>query len=240
MAIYTLSDPHLSLGVKKPMDIFSARWLDHDKKIATQWRRVVGEQDTVVVGGDISWGISLEEAREDLHFIDRLPGKKIFLKGNHDYWWTTVKKVNDFFAAEEITSIALLQNNAIPVEDVFVCGTRGWYSDAANAPEESDYKKIVARETARLRLSLDSVTDPDRPRIVFTHFPPYFENYVCRPLIDTLHEYGITRCYYGHIHGVYALPRVMPFEGIDFSLVSADYLDFTPIPVNTEGKNAEI
>ncbi len=232
MALYTMADTHLALGLAKPMNIFGSRWQDHDRKIESHWRRIITPEDTVVIGGDISWGISLEEAAADLLFLDRLPGKKILLKGNHDFWWTTVKKVTDFFKSAGITSLTLLQNNAVLLDKLAVCGTRGWYSDAANAPAESDYQKIVARETARLKLSLDSVTDPALEKIVFTHFPPYFENYLCRPLIDLMHAYGITRCYYGHIHGIYALPRVSVFEGIAFSLVSADFLDFTPLLVS--------
>ncbi len=232
MALFTLSDTHLSLTTGKPMDIFGARWRGHDRKIETEWNRLVKAEDTVVVGGDVSWGISLEEAREDLFFLDRLPGKKILLKGNHDYWWSTQKKVTDFFAANGIGSLFLLQNNSYLCEGMALCGTRGWYSDAGNAPEESDYRKIVAREAARLKLSLDSVSDPVPEKLVFMHFPPLFENYICRPLIDLLHEYRVTRCYFGHIHGVYALPPVTLFEGIAFHLVSADYLNFIPLPIS--------
>ncbi len=235
MALFTLSDTHLSLTTEKPMDIFGSRWRDHDKKIEAEWNRLVKKEDTVVVGGDISWGISLAEAAEDLLFLDRLPGQKILLKGNHDYWWTTIKKVEDFFAEKGITTIRLLQNNSFLCEGYALCGTRGWYSDAGNAPEESDYKKIVARETTRLKLSLDSVSDPTPEKLVFMHFPPYFENYVCRPLIDLLHEYGITRCYFGHIHGVYSLAPSSSFEGIEFRLVSADFLNFAPLLIPAPG-----
>ena len=235
MALFTLADTHLSLKIEKPMDIFGARWRDHATKIATEWNRVVSPDDTVVIGGDISWGISLEEASEDIRFLEQLNGQKIFLRGNHDYWWTTPKKVTDFFEANNITTIKLLQNNSYVYQGVAICGSRGWYSDAANAPDESDYQKIVARETARLKLSLDSVKDDSLEKIVFTHFPPKFENYVCRPLIDLMKEYGIKRCYYGHIHGIYALAPVTVFEGIEFHIVSADFLNFTPkeVPILT-------
>ena len=235
MALFTLADTHLSLKIEKPMDIFGSRWRGHDEKIAAEWNRVVSPDDTVVVGGDISWGISLEEAGEDLLFLDRLNGNKILLRGNHDYWWNTPKKVTDFFEASGITSIKLLQNNSYVYDTIAICGTRGWYSDSANAPETSDYQKIVARETARLKLSLDSVKDPALEKVVFMHFPPKFENYVCRPLIDLMKEYGIKRCYYGHIHGIYALAPMTVFEGIEFHIVSADFLNFTPkeVPILT-------
>ncbi len=233
MALFTMADTHLSLTTEKPMDIFGSRWHNHTDKIAAEWNRIVSPDDTVLVGGDVSWGISLDEASSDLHFLDRLNGQKILLRGNHDYWWTTPKKVTDFFKAEGITSIDLLQNNSYVYRDIAICGTRGWYSDSANAPEESDYKKIVARETQRLKLSLDSVKDETLEKIVFMHFPPKFENYVCRPLIDLMKEYGVKRCYFGHIHGVYTLAPTTVFEGIEFHIVSADFLNFTPLEVKT-------
>ena len=233
MALYTLADTHLSFATKKPMDIFGSRWKDHHEKIRDQWNRTVSPDDTVVVGGDLSWGISLEEAEEDLKYLDALNGRKILLRGNHDYWWTTQKKVTDFFEQNGITTMKLLQNNSYITEGVAICGTRGWYSDASNAPDDSDYRKIVAREVQRLKLSLDSVKDDSLEKIVFMHFPPLFEHYVCRPLIDLLKEYGVKRCYFGHIHGVYQVAPMRLFEGIEFHLVSADYLSFTPLLVET-------
>ncbi len=233
MALYTLADTHLSLLVEKPMHIFGSRWRDHTEKIQDAWCRLVKDTDTVVIGGDVSWGISLEEAAEDLRFLDRLPGKKILLRGNHDYWWTTPKKVTDFFEKEGFTTFSLLQNNSYLVEGIAICGSRGWYSDSANAPDDSDYQKIVAREIGRLKLSLDSVTNPTLEKVVFMHFPPYFEHYICRGLIELMKEYGVKRCYYGHIHGIYAFPTSQIFEGIEFHLVSADFLNFTPKKVET-------
>lgn len=237
MALFTLSDTHLSLTTQKPMDIFGARWKNHHEKLEDAWNRTVGKDDTVVVGGDLSWGISLEEAREDLLFLDRLNGKKILLRGNHDYWWSTQKKVTDFFAENGITTMSLLQNNTYTYENIAICGTRGWYSDASNAPSDSDFRKIVAREVERLKLSLNAVKDETLEKVVFMHFPPLFEHYLCRPLIDVLHEYGVTRCYFGHIHGVYQIAPMRRFEDIDFHIVSADFLNFTPQFVETTGKS---
>ena len=235
-ALFTLSDTHLSLTTHKPMDVFGSRWRDHAEKLRAGWNRVVSPEDTVIIGGDVSWGISTEEAKEDLLFLDSLNGQKILLRGNHDYWWTTPKKVTDFFAAQGISTLKLLQNNYHVAEGVVICGTRGWYSDSANAPEESDYQKIVAREVQRLKLSLDSVPEEhkDKEILVFTHFPPKFENYVCRPLIELMKEYGVRRCYFGHIHGVYAIAPVTLFEGIEFHIVSADYLNFIPLAISTK------
>ena len=229
MSLYTLADTHLSLSVNKPMDIFGARWKNHTEKISVLWNKTVTDADTVVIGGDISWGMTAGEAAEDLKFIDALNGKKILMRGNHDYWWSTLSKVNSLFGKENITTVSLLQNNAIPCEGFVICGTRGWYSDPQSNPRNNcDHEKIVARETARLKLSLECASKLEGEKIAFMHFPPVFTDYVCRPLVDLLHEYGIKRCYYGHIHGSYALPPRTVFEGISFYIVSADYLDFRP------------
>lgn len=228
MSLFTISDTHLSFGSAKPMDVFGSRWRNHHEKLLAEWNRVVSREDTVVVGGDISWGMTLQQAKEDLLFIDRLNGSKIFIKGNHDFWWTTLKKVNDFFDYCGIKTIKLLQNNSFAYGDKLICGTRGWYSDVANAPEDSDYKKIVTREAQRLEMSLKHIPDSCAEKIVFLHFPAYFEGYVCRPLVELMKAHGVKRCYYGHIHGVYSIASSTVFEGISFSIVSADYLNFIP------------
>lgn len=232
MALYTLADTHLSLGTDKPMDIFGSRWKNHTEKLRHLWNSTVTGDDTVVIGGDISWAINLGEAREDLKFIDALNGRKILLRGNHDYWWSTQKKIKENFESCGISSVELLQNNAIARDGFVICGSRGWYNDPQNAPVSNfDQKKIVAREAARLRLSLGAAQGIEGERIVFMHFPPVFPGYICRELVGVLHEFGIRRCFYGHIHGNYDLPPVNIFEGISFTLVSADYLDFRPLRI---------
>lgn len=237
MAVYALADTHLSTLLPKPMDIFGHRWIDWDKKLVRNWLETVTENDTVVLPGDISWGISQEDAREDLCLIDALPGKKLISQGNHDYWWSTVTAMNKFFAKNGIQTISILHNNAYAVDGLAICGTRGWYTDektAAASPIKADYEKIVERERGRLELSLraamkliDEAAEPLEP-VAFFHFPPVFGQYVCRPLVDTLHAYGITECFYGHIHSQYDIPPTTVFEGISFSIVSADYLQFRP------------
>jgi hypothetical protein len=231
MALYILSDTHLSLTTHKPMEIFGSRWKNHDEKIIQIWKETVKTTDTVIIGGDISWGISLSEAKEDLLLLGTLPGKKIFLRGNHDYWWSTLSKNRHFLEENQITSIDFLQNNAICAEGFVICGTRGWYSDADATPTNSDYKKIVARESLRLQMSLESSIHMQGERIAIFHFPPVFGDYVCRELINILHQYQITRCYYGHIHGLYRIPPQTTFEGIRFILTSADYLGFHPLKI---------
>ena len=231
MALYVIGDTHLSLSSNKPMDVFGARWKNHTEKLCGLWKNIVSPEDTVVIAGDISWGLTVEEAADDLKLLADLPGTKILMKGNHDFWWTSLKKNEDFFKASGIDSIRLIQNNSINVEDFTVCGTRGWYSDPQSNPHNNcDNKKIIAREVGRLRMSLTHALQHGEGRelAVFMHFPPVFSDFVCRELVDVLHEFGVSRCYFGHIHGSYKLPSVTVFEDIELHLISADYLDFRP------------
>lgn len=231
MALFILSDTHLSLSTHKPMDIFGSRWQGHTDKLIARWKETVCNSDTVIIGGDISWGISLEEAADDLRLIGSLPGKKIFLRGNHDYWWNTLSKNEAFLESEGIRGISFLQNNAIAAEGFVVCGTRGWYNDSDAAPKDSSYDKIVAREVLRLKMSLDAAKPLEGEKLVVFHFPPVFGSYVCRELVDTLHDYQIRRVYFGHIHGKYRIPGTITFEGIEMSLTSGDFLDFRPLKI---------
>ena len=234
MSIFVLSDTHLSESVTKPMDIFGCRWKGWTDKLIDNWKKTVSENDTVIIPGDISWGMSMEEAKEDLLLLEGLPGKKIIGKGNHDYWWGTVSKIEDFFALNGISSIKLLFNNAFLVENTVIAGCRGWYSDEKNAPENADYEKIVEREAGRLKMSLSAASrmPKDTRRLVFFHFPPVLGDFLCREIIDVLKEYNVTECFFGHIHGRYELPPTFEFEGIRFSIVSADYLNFKPLKIN--------
>lgn len=233
MSLFALADLHLSLADNKPMDIFGNRWKGYVEKIETNWNRTVTENDTVVVPGDISWSISLEGARDDLMFLDSLNGKKIIMRGNHDYWWSSLAKIRELFDSCGINSVSMLQNNAFLCEGVAICGSRGWYSDPKNAPRDAEYKKIVAREVLRLRMSLEDSKKSDfSERTVFTHFPPVFGSYVCREIVDLLHEYDIKRCFFGHIHTNYEIMPEEEYEGIVFTIVSSDYLNFTPLLIS--------
>ena len=231
MSLFVLADTHLSITTNKPMDIFGARWSDHDKRIKREWEAVVTSADTVVIPGDISWGMNFEETREDFLFLDSLPGRKLISKGNHDYWWATKSKQDAFFAANSITTISQLYNNAYKVDGYMVCGSRGWYNDDHNAPKDSDYSKIVAREVGRMELSIKAADDidPALEKLMFLHFPPVFGDYVCEEIVDCLVRHDIHRCYYGHIHGKYDCESVIRYRDVDFYLVSADYLDFKPM-----------
>ena len=235
MSLFSIADLHLSLAAEKPMDVFGPRWTDHAKKIEKNWRAIVTPEDTVVLPGDISWAMSLEEASADFAFLDALPGRKLIGKGNHDFWWSTMTKLNAFTAAHGFSTLRFLYNNAYEVEDYIVCGTRGWYIEERqqNAREGADYKKIVAREAARLRMSLAEAVrlrgERPAPILVYLHFPPAFRGFVCRELIDVLHEFSVRRVYFGHIHGVYSVPRTVEFEEILLTMISADFLNFVPM-----------
>lgn len=242
MSLFVMADLHLSSDGTKSMEIFGARWKDYMNKIRRNWTAVVTEADTVIVPGDISWGLKLEDAVQDLQFLDSLPGQKLIGKGNHDFWWSTATKMQAMMEQNAIRSIRMLYNNAYRLEDCIVCGTRGWFveENQQHTVGSADYEKIVNREVIRLRLSLDAALalrgeDRELPILVFLHFPPVWNEFVCREIVDTLHEYGIRDCYFGHIHGAYHMPRCFTFEEIDFTLTAADALNFSPMPVYPYG-----
>lgn len=234
MAIYTIADLHLSLGenTDKPMEVFGGKWQDHAEKIKNRWTSLVSDEDTVIIPGDISWALKLEDSLYDFRFIESLPGKKIISKGNHDFWWSTQNKIKCFFSANNITSIEMLYNNAFLADDVVICGTRGWYNESSSAPRPCDYEKISARECGRLERSLEAgkalANGKDLPIVVFTHFPPVWKEFAFEELIDVMEKHGVKKCYYGHIHGIYNCPPVIEYRSIRFELISADFIDFTP------------
>lgn len=243
MAVYVIADLHLSTldSTDKSMEVFGRRWQNYISRLKSCWERLVEEDDTVIVPGDVSWALSLEESLSDMRFIDALPGRKILGKGNHDFWWSTMAKHNAFFEKHGINTISFLFNNAYAVENIIVTGTRGWYQDedCSNIPTGTDYEKLVRRECQRLELSLKAgemlkAENPDAEMIAFMHFPPYYNGRACEELVEVLKRYGVRRVYYGHIHGDYTMPNTVSYEGIDFSLISADYLEFIPknIPQN--------
>lgn len=235
MSLFSIADLHLSTAAEKPMDVFGSRWSDHTNKLIKHWRAVVSEEDTVVIPGDISWGMSLQEAKPDLELIDSLPGRKILGKGNHDFWWETLTKMNRFLDDCEIKSISFLFNNAYETEDFIICGSRGWYVEEKmqNTVGEVDYSKIVLREASRLETSIKEAKKlrgtSGKPILVYLHFPPAFNGFVCREIIDVLHAHDLKRVYFGHIHGNYTVDKTTEFEGIKMTIISADYLNFIPM-----------
>lgn len=236
MSLYTIADLHLSIGVgkEKAMDVFGSRWQGYVQKLEKNWRAIVEEEDSVIIPGDISWALGIDEALEDLRFIDSLPGTKYIGKGNHDFWWSTQKKMTDFFTANGISTIKILYNCAYEIEDYIICGTRGWFYDESisGIPAGTDFEKLVNREAQRLKISLDAAKElseaSGKPILCFLHFPPVWNGTACEPFIALLQEYGVKKCYFGHIHGSYASPACFEYNGITFAIIAADYLNFVP------------
>lgn len=227
MAVFTIGDPHLSLGCDKPMDIFKG-WHNHAQRLFQSWREVVGEGDTVVIVGDLSWAMTLEEALPDLRAIDSLPGRKIIIKGNHDYWWSTRRKIDAFFADNALNSLNVLFNDAYEADGIVICGTRGWFYDA----DEGEDDRVFLRECGRLEASLKALPEAEGERVAFIHYPPIAGGQRVEPIIALLEKYNVKRCYYGHLHGAGAAYAFCGTSGgIKFELVSADRLAFRPMRV---------
>lgn len=226
MAIYTIGDLHLSLGCEKPMDIFPG-WQGYMEKLERHWNTLVRPEDTVVLAGDTSWAMKLEDTVADFSFLQRLPGQKLLLKGNHDYWWTTVKKMERFLQENGFDSLHILHNNSILAEGLAVCGTRSWMFDVGEAHDE----KVMNRELGRLRASLDAAQE-EAERVAFLHYPPVYPNANAQQVIDLLKEYNVKRCFYGHLHGNairFAVQGMV--DGIEYRLISADALAFCPYKI---------
>lgn len=222
MSIFAISDLHLSFGSNKPMNIFRG-WENHTEKLVANWNRLVKEEDTVILPGDFSWGLKLEETKNDFEFLNKLNGKKIILKGNHDLWWSTVKKLKEFFAENNFSDIEIVFNNTVICEGYAIAGTRGWFYD-----DTSD-KKIIAREVGRLEKSITEAEKTGLPMLVFLHYPPVYGTQVCEEIFSVLKRHNIKKVYYGHIHGTGKINAVKEYDGIEFSLISCDCIDFTPV-----------
>jgi len=223
--LYTIGDLHLSFSADKSMDAFGGAWTGYIQKLRSGFSELTGE-DVCVLCGDITWAMSLEEALEDFRFIDALPGRKIILKGNHDYWWSTAAKAKRFFAENGISTIDILHNNCFFYKDAAICGTRGWfYTENTGSAHDA---KVMAREIGRLEASLKAAGDCGK-KICFLHYPPIFYKYICREMIELMHAHGVTDCWYGHIHGAgHAYAVTGERDGIRYHMVSADFIDFKP------------
>lgn len=226
MALFVLGDTHLSLGGAKPMDVFPG-WNGYVEKLEANWRKLVKPEDTVVLAGDISWSMRLADTRKDFAFLNGLPGQKLIMKGNHDYWWSTANKMNEFFRAEGFDTLRLLHNNSYTVDGYALCGTRGWLFDA----DEPHDEKVMNREIGRLRLSLQAA-EPGKEKLVFLHYPPVYTGADAPEIVAVLKEYGIRRCFYAHLHGKAIRFAVQgEVDGIRYKLVSADGLQFCPYKI---------
>lgn len=234
MSVFVISDLHLSFGVNKPMDVFGARWQDFEARLTENWQKKVTDKDTVILPGDFSWGMTLAEAKPDFDFLESLPGQKILMKGNHEYYWNTLSKLEAFCKEEGYSSIRFLHNNAFAVEDFLIAGSRGWLCDAEM--KEAD-RKILDREVGRFSFSLREAEklrkseDDTREILVFSHYP--LSSFSCRhPALDVLKEHNVRRVFYGHLH-MTPPDKLPPSEedGVSFSLVSADHLNFDPLKI---------
>ncbi len=226
MSLFAIADLHLSLGSNKPMDIFHG-WNNYLDRLTENWNKLVTDKDTVVVAGDISWAMKLNECEKDFEYINSLPGKKIFLKGNHDYWWDTFSKINRYLIKNDFDKIKILFNNSYIAEDYVICGTRGWSLES----ETYEDIRILNRECGRLKLSLESAKTSGKEPVVFLHFPPIYGNNICSDIIEILKKYEVKKCYYGHIHGTKMIKGAFngEYEGIKFKLISCDAVSFTPV-----------
>ena len=228
MALYAIGDLHLSLGTDKPMDVFGGVWKGYLEKL-NQGLACIGPEDTTVLLGDISWALNLENAVEDFAYVAAIPGRKIILKGNHDYWWVTAAKFEKFCRANGFADLHLLNNNAYFYGDVALCGTRGWFYEEERHGGAHD-AKILNRELMRLEASLQAAGE--REKFCFLHYPPRYRGYTCPEILALLEKYRVTRCYYGHLHSdSHKLAVEGMANGTDFHLVSADFLGFTPIKI---------
>ena len=227
MALYAIGDLHLCLGASKPMDIFGGAWVGYMDKLKEGFSKITDE-DTTVLLGDLSWALGLDQAKEDFAWINNIPGRKIILKGNHDYWWSTAAKFYKFCEENEFKDQYILNNNYYLYQDWAICGTRGWFYEEERSGQHDE--KVFKRELIRLEASLKSAGD--RTKLVFLHYPPKYKGYECPEILELLHRYDVRRCFYGHLHGPsHGLAVEGLWNGVDFKLVSADYLNFQPIKV---------
>lgn len=223
MALYAIGDTHLSLAGDKPMDVFGGGWEGYIDKLREGFAGLERE-DVVVLCGDLSWAMSLEQAQADFAFLDALPGEKWIVKGNHDYWWNTASKMNAFFAANGFQTLHILHNNCAFYGDAALCGTRGWFFEE-NAAQQS--QKVFNRELIRLETSLKAAGEHEK--LCFLHYPPRYQGYECREIIELMERYGVRTCCYGHLHGASrGLARQGRYGTVDYFLVSADQLNFRP------------
>lgn len=228
MALYAIGDLHLCLGAPKPMDVFGGAWVGYMEKLQ-EGMKMIREGDTTVLLGDLSWALNLPDAKEDFFWIhQQIPGRKIILKGNHDYWWSTEAKFRKFCEENGFEDMVLLNNNSHEYNGWAICGTRGWFFEEEHSGQHDE--KIFRRELIRLEASLKAAGE--KPKLVFLHYPPRYQGYECPEILELLKKYDVRQCFYGHLHGgSHRLAREGLWNGIEFRLVSADYLSFCPFKV---------
>ena len=227
MALYAIGDLHLCLGAPKPMDIFGGAWVGYMDKLK-EGLSCVREEDTLVLLGDLSWSLDLPNARADFAWINEIPGRKIILKGNHDYWWSTAAKFHKFCDEHGFRDMHILNNNCFTYGNWAICGTRGWFFEEERSGQHDE--KVFKRELIRLETSLRAAGE--KPKMVFLHYPPRYKGYECREILELLEKYEVRHCFYGHLHGgSHKLAMEGLWDGVDFRLVAADYIGFKPYRV---------
>ncbi len=227
MALYAIGDLHLCLGAPKPMDIFGGAWVGYMDKLKEGMSHIT-EEDTTVLLGDLSWALDMASAEADFAWINQIPGRKIILKGNHDYWWSTAAKFQKFCGEKGFENMHLLNNNFYEYEDWAICGTRGWFFEEERSGQHDE--KVFKRELMRLEASLRAAGE--RNKLVFLHYPPRYKGYECREILELLAQYEVRRCFYGHLHGgSHKLAMEGLWDGVEFRLVAADYIGFKPVTV---------
>lgn len=227
MALYAIGDPHLSLGADKPMDVFGGAWEGYVDKLREGFS-VIGPEDTTVLVGDLSWALKLEDAAADFAFLNEIPGRKLIVKGNHDYWWSTAAKFQRFCEAHGFTGMELLHNNCHFYGDTALCGSRGWFFEEDRGGTHD--QKVYDREVLRLEASLRAAGE--REKLCFLHYPPRYRGYECPEILELLERYQVRACYYGHLHGdSHKLAAEGRIGGVEYHLVSADYLRFRPFRI---------
>ena len=224
MALYAIGDLHLCLGAPKPMDVFGGAWIGYMDKLK-DGLSILEPNDTLVLLGDLSWALDLEGAKRDFAWLNDIPGRKIILKGNHDYWWSTVKKFDEFCKQNQFENFHILHNNHFVYDGVAICGTRGWFFEEDRSGEHDE--KVFKRELLRLEASLQSAGD--LPKMVFLHYPPRYKGYECPEILELLEKYEVRNCFYGHLHGAsHGLAMEGVWDSVAFKLLSADRLNFVP------------
>ena len=227
MALYAIGELHLSLGAEQPMDVFGGKWIGYMDKLR-EGVSVIGPEDTTVLLGDLSWALNLEGAVKDFAWINQIPGRKIILKGNHDYWWSTAAKFYKFCQENGFEDQWILNNNHYEYDGWAICGTRGWFFEEDRGGTHDE--KVFRRELIRLETSLKSAGDKNK--MVFLHYPPRYRGYECREIIELLERYEVRRCFYGHLHSEsHKLAVEGLWGGVEYRLVSADYIGFKPVTV---------
>ncbi len=224
MALFAIGDLHLCLGASKPMDVFGGAWTGYMEKLKEGFSDIQ-DDDTIVLMGDLSWALDLDGAQKDFAWIDDIPGRKIILKGNHDYWWSTAAKFYKFCEENGFSNQWILNNNHYACDGWAICGTRGWFFEEERSSQHDE--KVFRRELLRLETSLRSAGE--LPKIVFLHYPPRYKGYTCEPILELLHAYGVRKCFYGHLHGAsHGLAMEGIWDGIEYRLLSADRIGFKP------------